>query len=445
MSHFWRTILFIAFSLAFLVSAPLLVLYTAGYRLDLSSGRIVHTAALNISSFPRNATIYIDGNATSDRTPTVIDRILPGEHKIKLEKDSYLPWEKNITFHSREAVILQDVALFLDTQPRQIQTINPILTSVSPDGGHLAYITQQNSWIEVWITDGTLESIKLVMRLAHEPNSEYALSWSLAGTYLSLAQKKGTSTRLALARTRDGASVPLNDDLNFVDDYWWDAGQDDVLFARTRGKTQRVSITDSSSKPLAYAASRVRTFDARDVFWEESNNRVVLSFFDGTTASILTYLTLGEYEFQKAPPGLVALYDGERSRFVLIDANNREQPILLNESATHVVWNKTNDALLFTSGYDLKIYRPASHETQTLTRLSERVEGIGWYVSGNVALYQAGGRTIAINQNETSSATQTLLTSNAPGIFWQDADGKTLFLLTATQDGEEILQRELQK
>ncbi len=445
MSHFWRTTLFFLFLFAFLVSAPLLVLYTAGYRLDLSNGRIVHTAALNISSLPRNASVSIDDTLMPDRTPAVFDRIVPGEHEVKLEKDGYLPWVKKVTFQSKEAVIIQDVVMFLDTQPQVAQTITPIQTSVSPDGKRLAYLTQQSSWIEVWTTDGTLESTKLLIRLPYEVNSDYVLDWSLAGTYLSLARVKNTTTQLTIARAQDGTSAPLDDELSLVDDYWWDVESDNVLFVRIDRNVHQMTIGQSGSKKLAYTAQGVQTFDARDVFWEESNNRVVLSFWDGTTASILTYLPLGDYEFQSAPTGFIALYDTGRNRYILVNAGNREQPILLNEEAISFKWNPSGDALLFTSGYDLKLYRPASHQIQTLTRLSEPIDEIGWYTRGNVALYQVGGRTMAILLNEPAPASEVLLASDAPGAFWLSDDADRLFLLVRTNDGKEIRNRELQK
>ena len=123
MSKSLRLFLFLLFLFAFLISAPILVLYTAGYRFDLTNGRIVHTAVLNISSEPRNASVLVDGTSYSDRTPAVLETILPGEHTVRLEKEGYLPWETVLDFESREAVVLGPIILFLDTTPELQQTI----------------------------------------------------------------------------------------------------------------------------------------------------------------------------------------------------------------------------------------------------------------------------------------------------------------------------------
>src|SRR3990167_4243959 len=190
MSKPFRLILFLMFLFAFLISAPLIVLYTAGYRFDLSHGRIVHTAILNISSIPRNAMVFLDRLPSTDRTPAVINTIVPGEHLIELQKTGYLPWKTSVSFLSQEARILNDVVLFLDKQPEQEKLIGLMNLSINPKTDSFAYITQESSWLEVWRVHAEDAQKKLLMRLPYDPESAYALSWSSDGTFLSLERSK---------------------------------------------------------------------------------------------------------------------------------------------------------------------------------------------------------------------------------------------------------------
>ncbi len=444
MSKTLRTILFLLFVLAFLISAPLVVLYTAGYRFDLGNGKIVHTAVLNISSIPRNATITIDGETLSERTPSVIETITPGEHEVRLEKFGYLPWSQRMTFVSREATFASDVVLFLDTTLSQLQSVDLIQSSVSPDGSRLAYLTQASSWLEVWTTTGQTDSTKLLMRVPYSILKDYALSWSLTGRYLALETTSGPDKEVSITRVEDGSSIVLPTDLREVLDVWWDASDDEELYVSTGTDVVRVAISQGSTEKLNVEADRVQSFGERDLILTVSNHATVLSFEENDTASILTYLPLGSYEFVRGPAGLVSLYETDRHRLILLDPNNREQPIVLNEEVTQWSWDAAGNQLLFTSGYDLKRYDRSKNTTETLTRLSEPIERLGWYLKGTVALFQSHGLTRAMRLDDHASPTQETLAQEIAGPFWVSDDGNTLYLVNVTDEEDTIWMRALQ-
>lgn len=446
MSKSLRLFLFLIFVLAFLISAPIVVLYTAGYRLDLSNGRIVHTAVLNIQSEPRNATVTVDGVASSDRTPAVLETILPGEHVIGLEKMGYLPWETILSFDSREARVMGPIVLFLDENPVLRETVPAILVSSHAATNRFAYVTQQSSWLEVWTIQDLGAQKKLLMRLPYTSASNYSLWWSKDGTYLTLREQHGTKQDISVTRVSDGTAIDLPISAQNVDDSWWDLSVESFLYTRVGTTLTRIDVANASSQPLSFAADLVTSSDGREIALATSHNRVVVSSQEGETASIVTYLPLGDYRFVPAPAGLVGIHDLHRNRFILVDVTGGDQPILLNEEARLWKWNPAGDVLLFSSGYDLKYYDRPSHETQTLTRLSTLIEQLDWYPQGNTPIYRAGGSTIALNLSGTTILSQTTLTTDLLGSFWLDPDGKTLSTLVETQeDVWEWWTRPLQK
>ena len=110
----WQPIIFFVFVLAFLITAPLVVLHTAGYRYQLHGNKILKTGVLSISSFPRGATLLIDDHEESMRTPAVIENVLPGIHTISLKKEGYLPWNKSLEVSSGSTTFAENVVLFFD-------------------------------------------------------------------------------------------------------------------------------------------------------------------------------------------------------------------------------------------------------------------------------------------------------------------------------------------
>src|SRR3989338_8433381 len=109
-------LVFLAFIALFLVSAPLVVLYTAGYRWQLSQG-VTRTGTLFVASVPDGAQIILNDVAEDERTPAVIKTLLPGEYRVRLEREEHLPWEKRLMVYENTTTFIDRVLLFADRAP----------------------------------------------------------------------------------------------------------------------------------------------------------------------------------------------------------------------------------------------------------------------------------------------------------------------------------------
>ena len=107
-----QPILFFTFVAAFLITAPLVVLYTAGFRYEFGKNMIVKTGVLSVSTIPKGAVLSIDGEAESTKTPVVVDTVLPGTHTLTLQKEGFLPWKKELEVFSQSTTFADDVVLF---------------------------------------------------------------------------------------------------------------------------------------------------------------------------------------------------------------------------------------------------------------------------------------------------------------------------------------------
>lgn len=428
MSKTVRFILFISFVLTFLISAPLLVLYTAGYRLDLTHGRIVHTAVLNISSYPKNATISVDDSTFRDRTPAVINTILPGEHSVSLQRTGYIPWNSLFSFESKEAQVIGPIALFLNASLEQTASKKASSISTYTYADTVAYIVEEETWLEGWLEHIPSGDEKLFVRLPNEAVDTYELRWSPLGGYLLLLSTDGTEKTIHLTRVEDGSTIDIPSTIDVVEDAWWDAYQEPVLYARTGDTIIQWDILKNEQVQYDQQLTSVSSYQDQTVILSESNNKTVVSFQVGETASIITYLPLGDYTFVPAPDNLVALYNERQKKLVLLDVENREQPILLTEEAVLWQWDDSGNRLLYSSGFDLKQYTRSTHESNTLTRLSSEITQLWWYPHGQTAIFQTDGTIKALHLEDNLILSETVLGENAPGLFWIDKEGYALYL-----------------
>lgn len=112
--------------------------YARGYQINIKNGlNLKATGLLSVTSKPKAASVYINDRLTTATDDTL--NLPPGSYQVKIVKDGYLPWEKNITL-KKEIVFQTDAQLFRavpDLKPITLTgAINPTL---SPDGTKIIY------------------------------------------------------------------------------------------------------------------------------------------------------------------------------------------------------------------------------------------------------------------------------------------------------------------
>lgn len=111
-----RRIIFAFFLTIFIVSAPLIVLYTAGYRLNIYNRHLQQTGVLAIATFPRGGNIVFNGQSLAQKTPYVIQRIMPNIHDVTLQKKGYHDWTQRIRVEEGKTSYIT-ARLFAESEP----------------------------------------------------------------------------------------------------------------------------------------------------------------------------------------------------------------------------------------------------------------------------------------------------------------------------------------
>ena len=111
MSKKTRTILFLICLFLFFSSAPLVILYSQGYRFDLNPPaggiKFTQTGGLFIKTEPKQVEIYVNNELTKKTDfffgSALIENLLPKRYKIEVKKDGYLPEiREEFTIYSTE-------------------------------------------------------------------------------------------------------------------------------------------------------------------------------------------------------------------------------------------------------------------------------------------------------------------------------------------------------
>ena len=120
MNIFWRRFTYSLFFTIFFIVSPLLILYSLGYRYNFSTNSIEKNGAFYIKSYPKNANIFINDKKNNKKTPRQILNIKPDNYKLKITKENYLDWKKELAIIEGETTFVENIVLFLEKQTKKI-------------------------------------------------------------------------------------------------------------------------------------------------------------------------------------------------------------------------------------------------------------------------------------------------------------------------------------
>jgi len=112
-----RKIIFYIFAIIYLVLCPLIVARMLGFVINPLTHRLVKTGLVYVSTNPPDATIYIDGRVSHQKTPTALRDLAPGKHFIRIEHSGYIDWERNVPVIGKKATVLANVLLIPQEWP----------------------------------------------------------------------------------------------------------------------------------------------------------------------------------------------------------------------------------------------------------------------------------------------------------------------------------------
>lgn len=127
-----------------LSGAGIAIALTKGYSFSTQQGKLVGSGILSISSLPNGASVYVDGHL-STATDANISNLPPRIYKIKVVKDGFIPWEKEVDV--KEGVVSAvKITLFPALPTIYPLTHNGVVKPVlSPDGQKLAFTVPFNA------------------------------------------------------------------------------------------------------------------------------------------------------------------------------------------------------------------------------------------------------------------------------------------------------------
>lgn len=329
-----------------------MVLFAKGYRFGLDTGKIElsGTGLLVAKSVPDGAQVFLNDHLTTATDNTI--NLAPKTYRVKIFKDGYFPWEKDITI-SAEVVSRADALLFPKAPKLESITdigvrnpvIDPSLTRIAFTAASQSAARKNGIYIFDMSSRPILTLQSSTTQIADDTIDHFSnadLSWSPDGKQLIATISGGLSSPVTyLLETSGFNSNPRNvtEVLDSVDATW-------NLQKTAKEKAQ----IDSLAKPLR---TIVRN-DFKILEWSPDDSKIL--YIASTSAEIPIIIkprligTNSTKEQRLIEEGKIYVYDAKEDRnFALDEADFVETFSWLSDSS-HIIFVK--DKQIVSMEYD---------------------------------------------------------------------------------------------
>jgi len=120
MTYKTRIGILIVFIALFFVTAPIVFLYTAGYRWNEKKFRLEKVGIIFLRSRPSGADVYLNDKLRSENTPTRLRNLLPDAYTVKVTKPGYTTWSKKLQVESARATFAEGIIIWKEASPEKL-------------------------------------------------------------------------------------------------------------------------------------------------------------------------------------------------------------------------------------------------------------------------------------------------------------------------------------
>ncbi|PIR94220.1 hypothetical protein COT97_02555 [Candidatus Falkowbacteria bacterium CG10_big_fil_rev_8_21_14_0_10_39_11] len=436
-----RRFIALTFILAFVIIAPILIFYTAGYRYNPKKQQLATAGTLVIQTSPRAAVVSLNGQ-NAYNTPIRLTDLSPQKYLINVTKDGYYPWKKTLSVNAQETTFAEDIILFKQSSPRKISNLLIDSMLVTPDHKGTALLSQSAGGVEIFYYNFGNENIEKIYSTTNTMN-KLNLSWSKDGNFLLVSANAPGINSIIINRTAPSVTISVDDFIDQAKNIKFSLENDNVLFATSENKiveatiqnkillTNTVAEIDAAIETdfivyngYLYSMSKIKDNET-EIFRNNLNEEA-----DRPEPRII--LPNGQYKIANVVDNHLVIEETENNKTIFVQLELNSILTSISSLSAYDYFEKQN--ILLTADrneiitYDLNKY---NSET-TITRVSDGIDHACWYPESNYIVFTLNQQAKIIELDERDSRNQWELPIDHILDMTLDKKGENIYFI---QDG----------
>lgn len=437
-----RASLFFSISLFFLITAPTLIFYSQGYRIDWTSKKITQTGGLYIKTIPSRTDVYLNSKF-SKKTDMIFDSaliadLLPDSYHIRIQKEGFISWAKTLEVKPKQVTEVKDVILFPEQTTFQTELQNVVKVWPSPKGDKRIVqkmFPEQTTWdLVLWNPSHHEEKIITKEKSSGEITD---VQWSDDASHIIVQTISDQGSRILIFNIQGNSKnpctlVPCALDFagkNIVKTSFAPGSSSQIIALRLSKESQELGtlhyLTKTSFQPLAshilaFAKNKENLLylTHQGILWQKdisSNNEPVAL---NTTAYTIQQETA--YKIFRAKD-LIFLQEEEK----LFRLNSQKEFEIVSSKARNLEISPDETILSYATDSGIVLLSLEMNSKKTMLDIGKNISDIAWIEQNYIAFTSAN--TIHITETDTRDSLNiaTIGTFPNPTIFW-NKESKTL-------------------
>lgn len=444
-----RTLLFLACVISFLIIAPIIVLYSQGYRFDLKNRTMTKTGAFYVKALPKNCDVSINGKLVSKTDflfgTDLIENLIPATYLIEVKKQGYIPWQKNLKIKAMMTTEAKNIILFPQNLNLQIKTSNVsrifpapsneklILEKKGSQGWYLTSFDFKSNLEQTLISEKDFDKKKIGSTLLN-------LTWSADSEKVIADISIGETEKFFLLEVENKISLLSLDPLGYFEKISFQTNDSSKFFVLKNGSLYSGDFTSLKTIKLtdkiidfAVADSKLYVLNSSGFVMEIDN----FTNFPGQKLSSepLTIIPETPYELKIEQRYLFLKHGNQLSWF---DEKNNNF-IEIAKDATDLAVSQDNGKLVYLNNTEISVYffkekieqieEREPNQNMLLARFSEKIGQVFW-LNNDYLLFSVGNKLkVAEIDNRDQANIIDLAEIDSPQVYF-NKDSKNASVLT---------------
>ena len=450
-----RIIYFICALVIFICACFIIIAYSMGYSIDFSNKNLVKTGSMYLETEPRGADIFIDDKKINDKTSKLINRLIPKEYDIKIQKENFHEWNKKINIKSGEAVYFSNIILFRsDTNPTLIEKniINPILLSdnrlifkqnenqinkmVLLENDHLKTMYEDQGQFSI-INPTNLNIDKIIIKKQINKSYSYFVV-SLNGDNVKDLNKILLSSNINIKNYKD-LNIKISQDNN-------------ILFLLLKNQIYKINLETNTIETIFTKIENTTDFfifyDLIYYFVDQEGHRLLKTMKSDDKTKIPNLIAAvdnyNDYKTNIENKNYFILYSELAEKIMILNKNNGNIKIeYINKPIKNINWDKDKKFLLYQNDFEIWQYDLIENKKEIIVRQSENINQAVWHPEMQHIIYSQDNIIKAVEIQEKFYRQYTdLINSGAENIF-TNQKGDTIYWLSPSEDKYNLYKKEL--
>jgi len=434
-----RRILYSFFIFLFFLIAPLLILYSLGYRYDFVKGSLEKIGVLFIKSYPKSANIFLNNKLQANKTPTQIVNLISNTYDVRIEKEGYHTWQKNLEVRPQETTFAEEVTLFKNN----LEYINLL------EGEYINILASLNYEKVALIKKDNLNEKLEIYKISENKSKEI-----FTGNKLELIKCTQTNQKLIIKNNYD--YLIINSETNnvislfeltgyYFDELKPDYFNDNIYYGLNNNRLYKIDLLENKvtqiSKEFILAFESWKT---KLLYITSINNKYILkTYLNNESTELLVLPNSKNYKFIPSDKNLIALLDLDENILYLLEPDNNEQPFKnYIKNVNNLDWH--NDYLVYYNNSEIWTYFPEHNHAILLERTVNNLTNAFWH-PGLVNVFGIIDNTLKIYELDSRDRRNIfdLLNLTNDNLFI-DKKGDKLYLLTEHNNQKGFFKIEIQ-